>query len=316
MWDKPEMSIIGTGYKQQELLALAWLSSVRRQVVDRGFTHLGSFDGRHRCGKSITASLLGYLWDETFWENYERRMVNEPRQFVDVIERIAKQNIKGAVIQVDEAGVSMSSSDWYEAWMKTITKMVQMFGYLCPIVLFVAPIKDFVDARLRKMFHAYYKVDRFTKTYVHLTPYNLKYSTIFNKWFYKKPVIRFAGQKIGIRRIKIGIPPSFLIERYENLAKYNKENMLDSFIKDMKKAELKEQKKTPDIDQVILYVVENYKIFETKRSKPDLPILDSTKIEFTYRISSRASRYIKNEAERMLVDKLKRKKEDIEKTGG
>jgi len=266
----------------------------------------------HNSGKSITAATFGYLWDSTFWKYFENRVVQDHKEFVDSVDKLSKGNIKGGVIMVDEAGIVMSSSDWYEKWMKTITQMVQMFGYLCPVVLFVAPVKDFVDSRLRKMFHAYFKIDRYGMEETTVTPYALKYNTINNKWFYKKPVIDINGQHITLRRLKISKPPDFLLERYRNLELQRKSVMFEKFVDDIRRAEVKETKKELDLDKVISKVIENCTIYESKRSKPTDIILDQTKIEFGWRTTNRVARYIKNEAERKIRDKQRKISEAIE----
>ncbi len=124
--------------RQEQLLTLAYFKHLRDHVIKKGFSFMASFDGRHRSAKSTTAATLGCLWDDSFERQFESRIVQDHIEFMDAIERIAKQNIQGGVIMVDEAGISMASTDWYENFMKTITKTMQMFGYLYPVVLFVA----------------------------------------------------------------------------------------------------------------------------------------------------------------------------------
>lgn len=270
----------------------------------------------HNSGKSLGASTFAYLWDPTFWPRFENRIVQDHKDFINEIEIIAKEGIKGGVIIVDEAGIAMSATDWYERWMKTITQMVQMFGYLCPVVLFVAPVKDFVDSRLRKMFHAYYKVERYTNEETTITPYHVKYNTVLNKWFYRKPIVNLAGQRITLRRIKLTCPPPFILDRYKNLEVQRKNDLFDRFLGEMKRSEIKEQKETVDIEKVIDYICKNYKLYENRRSKPTEILLDPNKIEFGFKITNRQALYIKNEAERKLADKLREIKEQIDRTGG
>lgn len=312
-WDYADMSLKDVPFSQQELIAIAYLTHVRKRVVKSGFSFIGSFDGKHRSGKSLTATTWGYIWDETFWKRYPYRLVREPREFVDEIELIAKQKIDGAVIQIDEAGVSLSSADWYERWMKTVFKMVQMFGYLHPIVLFTAPVKDFIDARLRKMFHAYYNVNRFTKNETMITPYHVKYSSIMSKTYHKKPVLRIAGQLITLRRIKFGLPPAHIIDRYEDLADARKDKMLGVFKRDIAKAELKEQRQAPDIKEIINHVVDNYKIFESVRgTTPAKPKLNVNAIEYTLKVPNRQATYIRDEAEKIIHKTIKEQIKIIE----
>jgi len=295
-----------------ELLTLSYLKHTRDHVVRNGFSYLGSFAGRHRSGKSIAATTFGYLWDTTFYKNMESRFVQDHKEFIDVIDGFASQNLKGGVIVVDEAGVSMASSDWYEVWMKSVAKMVQMFGYLHPIVLFVAPMKDFVDSRLRKMFHAYYELDRYNNNYSVISPYEMKYSTIRSKYYHKKPIITINNQEIQLRRIMWGKPPQHILDRYANIEQSRKPELLENFKADISRSEVKDQKKEVDLDKTIGFVVKNYKLYESKRSKPDDVILDENKIEFGHRIPQRMAKYIKGEAQRQIQLKYKEVKKQIE----
>jgi len=302
-------------FSSQEILGISYVSALRTQITTIGLTFLAAFDGRHRSGKSIAATTLAYLWDPTFWPNYENRMVQEPKQFMDCLERIEQEKIHGAVIQVDEAGVSMASSEWYERWMKTLTKTIQMFGYLHPVVFFVAPNKDFMDSRIRKMFHAYYSVSRSTNDFSVLTPYNVFFSTIKSKWYYKKPVVKLAGQNIKLERIRLGKPPAFILDRYSEYEKGIKARMLGGFIADMRKDEFEDVKKKKDLKAIILKVVENPEVFKTRTCKHDNWVFDKTIIQYQFDCSTNESMYVKSQAERVINSKNKEIKEAMMDSG-
>lgn len=288
---------------QQEIVGLAYLKSCRDTVIKRGFSYLASFDGRHRSGKSIAAVTLGSLWDQTFYDNMETRIVQDHKEFADVLEGIDKRGLRGAVMMVDEAGTSMSSADWYENFMKAISKSVQVLGYLRPIILFVAPVKDFVDSRLRKMFHAYYKVERSNLQYSFLTPYNLKFNSIYRKTFYKKPVVKIMGETRVVSRIRLTAPPD-IIKRYSELELNRKPEMMKQFYKDIRQQELKEQKQDFDFEKAVDYVVRNYAAFTTKRSTDNNIILDQDMIWVKLKITNRLAKMVKREAEAKIRNRL------------
>jgi hypothetical protein len=310
---EPEFDTPSFRLRQAELLGIAYFKHQRDYVIKKRFSFLGSFDGRHRSGKSITAACFGYLWDDTFVKYFENRIVQDHHEFIDAIDKIASSGVKGAVIMVDEAGVAMSSADWYERWLKTIVKMVQMFGYLYPVVLFVAPVKDFVDSRLRRMFHAYYKMERYTLENTTITPYDLKYNTVRQKFFYKKPVIRLGTQEIVLRRIIMGRPPDEILERYGTLEQARKKVMFNNFIEEMKREDIKEVKETVNLDNVIDHVANKYQLYESKRSKPDNIMLDENKIEFGFKIPNRMAKYVKGKAEDKIRDSQRELKEKLER---
>jgi hypothetical protein len=303
------------GMNHEQLLGLSWLKHRYDHVVQKGFSELMSMDGRHRSGKSIYAVVDSWLGDDTFEANMENRLVSDYHDFFDVMENIEKNHIDGAMVNVEEAGVSMSSDDWYEIWMKTLTKMTQMFGYLHPRIKFVAPVKDFVHSRLRKMFHIYVKVDRFDNKESVLYPYDVKYNTIKQKMFYKKPRIRLGGQEIILRRIRFGKPPDSIMKRYAAFEQQMKPEMMREFIDEMKKVDVKDLKEEVDLDKLINYISKNYSLYESKTSKPNKIILNVNKITFGHRIGERQAHYVKDEAERKLREIYKMTQEAIEKKG-
>lgn len=304
-----------TKMKQEEMIAMAYLKHTRDFVVKKGFSFLGSFDGRHRSGKSMGAITFAHIWDPTFYKSFEQRIVQNHIEFMNAIEGIADQDIRGGVIVVDEAGVSMGSDQFWETWLRTLTKTVQMFGFLFPVILFVAPVKDFVDSRLRKMFHAYYRVERNNTQYSVITPYNLKFSSMRSKWYYKKPVVRIGNSEIIVNRLLLHKPPEYLLERYTNLEKARKKIMLDQFIEEMKKSEVKKERKEVDLDSLIQNVVKNWRVYESKRSKPDDISLDTNKLQFRLKITGRMAGYVKAEAEERInkeMEKMKKGEENGE----
>lgn len=310
-----EASAIKLPISQEELIGLAFVRHKRNEVVRAGLSFLGSFDGRHRSGKSLAAATFAYLWDPTFYPNFNARIVRDHREFFDAWENVAKCGIDGAVVQVDEAGVSMASSDWYETWLKHITKMVQMFGYLHPVVLFVAPIKDFVDSRLRKMFQGYFKVRRYNSEYSCIYPYDVEFNTIRNKWFYRKPKIRIMDQERYITRIILSRPPDFLIDSYVKFELSNKPRMIQELQDDLKKADANKQKHEVDINKTIEFVCANYKLFESEKSKPDNVILSAVHVSFYFKVPIRTAQYIVDMAKKKIRAEYKLKMEGV-KNGG
>jgi len=295
------------------MLALAYFKHQRAHVMDRGFTSLSAVDSRHRGGKSLFASTVGYMLDPSFWPNYEERVVTEASEFMTAIESIAAKGIKGGVIQVDEGGVMASSSDWYEKFARVLVKTFNMFGVYRPVVYFCQPVRSSVLSSLRKLFHNYYRIERYSTQFNYVFPYTLKFSSMMNKWFQHHPTVRLAGEKVTLTRIKFFMPPKFIIDRYEAHANVKKDSMLERFVDEIRTTEFKAQKDTPDVDKLVTLVCDNYKQYETKQSKPNNVKLEQAKIEFTLKVNSRIAKYIKFEAERKAADRNKAAIEEEEK---
>jgi hypothetical protein len=294
-------------FTEQDLIGLAFFRHIRRKVVEGNFSHIGSIDGRHRSGKSLTAVAMGCLFDPRFEKYMEQRVVYTPVQFQRAINNISKMHddgydMRGSCVVLDEAGTTVSSDEWYQDFMKVINKTIQVFGYLNPIILIVAPVQDFVNAKIRKMLHTYYKLKRYNNDYATITPYNIDYNTVRQKWFFKKPKIRVLDREVQIKRINISKPPARICERYEQISNPVKRGIIDGGEQSLMDMEAPKAKKI-GIEEIIKKVVEEYKIYETKRSRPDSIILDATRIQYHFNesgITSRMSYMIKASAEQRL----------------
>lgn len=94
---------------------------------------------------------MSLLLDETFEENMEKRIVYDAKSFMDACKEIEEKKIHGAAIIWDEAGVGLSSRDWYDISNKSINYAIQVLGYLHPYIFFVTQDASFLDAQPRKL---------------------------------------------------------------------------------------------------------------------------------------------------------------------
>jgi hypothetical protein len=248
-------------------------------------------------GKSLFAILLAYLLDPTFWANFDKRVVSTPDEYVAAVMDIRDKGYKGAVIVVDEAGVSMASSDYYESFMKTISKMIQMYGYLCIQTFFCAPNKDFVDSRLRRMFHSYYRVERFSNDYSLIFPYAIKYSSMVHKYFYRHPVINYQGERIIMNRIKIMKPPQFIIDRYQQFANAHKDKMLNDFMTELHNQKMQAARKIVNIEDLLKTVIDDPKPHLKTTCGENEYYFDIERIAHNLKIGRKLAQSIKFDAE-------------------
>jgi hypothetical protein len=302
------------GYSQQELIWLAYWAGKRRMVVGNNMSDISAWNGRHRSGKSLNATDVGYLSDSTFWDRYEHRLVREPSEFMSEIEYVARHKIKGAYFQIDEAGVSMANSGWYELWGKTISSTIQMVGYLNPMIAIVAPMNEFVLSALRRMLNNLYNVSRYNNEVSVVKPYRVMYSTMFRRYLYPRPVMKFAGQRYIINKLTATLPPKFIVDRYISIMESAKTEKIAQLAETLKASGIQEKTEVPFDDQVS-FLVDNYSLFQAKTSKEDSIILDTSLIRYRMaksgELPDRKARALKTEAERRLMDIVKKKKEDI-----
>lgn len=302
----------------EELNGVALLKRRREMVHTYGFTMLAHLDGRQRSGKSISAILLAILWDKSFLANFDRRIVHTADDFLEEIRRIEAENIKGAVIVVDEAGYSMSASDWYQRFADAIQKSIEVFGYLHIVVLFVSPVKDFLLSGLRKMTNIYIRVKRFNNNETNLIMYDIDYGLRKNRmdYFYKKPRLSVFGQKITMRKLKIRNPPKWLLDKYRALEQRRKPKIMEELrIKGIHQQQ--EAAKIGTFEDKVKFVIENYEIFKADRATPLEPRLDADLIKSSsLEIKTfREAQAVKKRAERMMKEIVEKKKAIITATG-
>lgn len=301
-WIQDEMPI--SKVHTEELVALAYLNYKRRQVVRTRLSHLMSWDGRHRAGKSVTACTFSWLWDTSFSKDFENRIVTDPDDLIKII-KTAGNNYElnkqiGIAIIIDEAGNTLSSTEWYESWAKTINKTVQMFGYLCPQISFVAPVQDYVNSGLRKMFHSHYSMSRNNNEYSVCKPYDIYYNSITGKKYPKHPIVRIGGMKTKLNRIKIKGIPSEILERYQNLERIRKTKLLDENLSNALQKEDDMEKVDPQ--EIIKQIIEKYTFFLNKKGNG----LDQNIIAYHFSLKGKKASYILRLAERELEDVFKK----------
>ena len=294
-----------TSRRLEELLALAYLKSVRRTVVSTGLSYLASFSGRHRSGKSVTACTWAHLWDHTFWNYFETRVVQSPQDFVRAMEIVIKDNTKGAAFVVDEAGATMASSDWYEKWIRALQKTLQICGMLKPMILFVAPSRDFIVSGMRKLIVAEHYLERHHTDYTTIKAYHVKYSSIKHDYYYKKPMVKIADTTYQLNRIHQHAPPEWFLERYKNHTEPKKVDMMTAF-SDVVKASVaeKDQDTEPDYEGLIEDVFQKKDIFFSRTSKDGYMRIDQAALEIHYKLRPKFAKYIKDRVERRIRESV------------
>lgn len=265
-------------------------------------------------GKSVTACAEAYMWDHTFWPYFETRIVQSPKEFVSSMRTVIDEKIYGAAFVIDEAGATMASSDWYEKWIKAITKTLQICGMLRPMILFVAPSREYIVSGMRRLIIAENFLERFSNEYSNINVYHVKYSTMRQKYYYKKPVVRIAGQTIQLKRILFHKPPDWFIDRYKMITEPHKTTMMENFAQDVERSMSEsEAPDKPDYESMIEDILTKVPVFIKDRvGKDGFPVIDQTTIEIQYGIRSKYAKYVKERVERGIREKELAKQETDE----
>lgn len=288
-----------------ELLSVAYLKSIRNMVHRVGLSYLASFTGSHRTGKSVSTCLFAHVLDSTFWPSFEQRVVQSPYQFMSTMENIIKDEVYGAAIVVDEAGTTFSSGDWYEKWMKAIQKFLQTCGLLKPIILFVAPNREFIVSGMRKLIIAEHHMKKFHPKFSRMGCYHVKYNFMKkgDPYFFRRPIIRIAGQNITLKHINIFEPPEWFVQRYKNLTEPDKRERLSNWTAEVHKIiSNREEENEPDYDQLIEEIWTKKELFFGRVTKNGIQKVNQTEIEVSYNLKPKYAKYIADRIERRLLE--------------
>ena len=217
-----------------ERISQAYFNRIWRKLHIENFSFLIIFYGLHRVGKSLSAVSFCHILDPTFEENLENRVVYTSRGLIEEFKKIREEKIKGAGIIVDEAGTGdLSSQRWYEDMAKIVSANLQSVGYLNPFICFVTQNFSFINATARKLSNGVFEVTRKSNRFTSIKPFWIENNPWMTGFYRKYPI--FCENRNGIpsnvykvNRIKIGMPPPKIRNRYDAHSQAYK----DKFLKD------------------------------------------------------------------------------------
>lgn len=304
-WEEVPNPYAKLGIDERHVIGLAFIRSIRQEVVGKDFSFICTIDGRHRSGKSTAAITISAMLDKTFMPNLSKRVCYTPKQILDAIEDMDKNDIRGGCIVVDEAGVSLAADTYHENFAQVLSKIFNVFGYLQPIIFLCLPVNLDVLAKIRRLNHGYWQCSRTSKEYSILRIHRVSPNTMKNKMFFPAPIMNLNGSQFYMRSILLGKPPQFIIDEYEKLSAVRKPQAIKELSDQFKTSEVKAVKEKLDIDAIIQNVVSESKYYLTPRSRPDYPIIDTTQVRFRLKLTDQLAKHVKNEAERILREKVK-----------
>lgn len=187
-----------------------FIKRVRARMVIQNKNWLAIICGETGSGKSYSALSLGKLiGGEVFTVFY-------PKQFLELLN--SGRLSKGDVIIFDEAGVGMSSREWYSIQNKLLGAVLQTFRNLNVAVIFTTPNLSFIDVQARKLFHCYFETSYldYDAEEAHLKVYDIQVNSRFDKTYYKRPVFQDEEERIiTMSHLILDKPPEDIVNRYE-----------------------------------------------------------------------------------------------------
>jgi len=127
---------------------MKYFDQVRDRVYNQNKNWLCVVLGETGSGKSYCAMTIAELLDPEF--NIDR-VCFTPREFMNLLNSGGLK--KGSAIILDEAGILLSSRNWYSVTNKLINYVLQSFRHRNLFCLFTTPSISFLDSQARLLFH-------------------------------------------------------------------------------------------------------------------------------------------------------------------
>lgn len=269
-----------------------WLSDIRNRMLFNNKNWLTINCGETGSGKSYSALSQADIISPRGFRM--KNLVFTPLQFLERI-KDSDDFKKGDVIIFDEAGVGMSSREWYSIQNKLLGNILQTFRHMNVGVIFTTPNISFIDIQARRLFHNYIETINidFRSETCFVKVFNIEHNSRFNKTYFKHP--RVEGK--ALRYVGVPKPNPVLIEEYEKLKDEYSRKLRDDAHKELMKTLYPEEYKTNrhDVSEIIEQVKNN--VDRYKKLWHGKVLIDDKLIETDFDIGSRKSLKIKRALE-------------------
>jgi KaiC/GvpD/RAD55 family RecA-like ATPase len=261
--------------------------------------------GEPGSGKSVNSSSIAHDIDPTFdFDTLGLRIAKSPKEFL-----VATEAMKGGQMLVwDEAGVGLSSSEWWEQANVLVNYVLQTFRHENIGAIFTAPSMKDVDSKTRSRFHYILevsKIDYRTKVAT-VRVHRRKQNQLTGKTFYPRLRRNYGNLTLILQELEVPLMPEEVLAKYESIAKPWKQNLKADIM-----AQLDEIGKAAGglTDQEIVSKItgDDYADIARKSGKYGIK-LDKDIVEFKYGIGAKRSVRIIKAAKRQLRDKVEEKK--------
>ncbi len=250
--------------------------------------------GETGSSKSYSAISLASLLTDNYY------IVFNPLQFLELI--TSKKLKKGDVIIFDEAGVGMSSREWYSVQNKLLGSVLQTFRNLNIAVIFTTPNLSFIDIQARKLFHFYLETVNisYKEELAYLKVFEIQHNSRYDKTYFKHPKFRINNRFVTMSHIEVAKPTPKQCNDYEAIKLKYTEELNRKALESLKfSSKPKVTEKGLSIDKNIVKEVikkkSNY-LQEYKKRK----FIDHRLIQSEFNLSESKAKLIKREAEKTI----------------
>ena len=191
-------------------------STVWNRLYRKNKNFLAINVGQTGSGKSWGALRIAYDMDRDYLNRHRfsmEKVVFSPSQFLALVR---KGLPIGSFIVWDEAGVGLSSREWYSKVNRFLVKVLQTFRFQQLGVIFTTPAMNNIDKQARQLFHSIITYSgTVSNNYSNAVFKWIDYDSMGDKFYYKYPRVFNSGVSHILRSINVAKPPNALIEEYE-----------------------------------------------------------------------------------------------------
>lgn len=274
-----------------------WIKRIRGRLCFQNKNWLAIICGQTGSGKSYSAISLAQkiVGDKGAWY-----VVLDAIEFMTLIN--SGKLRRGDIVIFDEAGVGMSSREWYSVQNKMLGAVLQTFRILNVGVIFTTPDLSFIDVQARKLFHNYLETAYLDQKeeLAYLKIYDIQVNSRFDKIYYKHP--RFKTDRGVVSLSHLVVPkPEIGLDDYEDKKKVFTQKLNENALKELRGDNKIEKRPRVDEAGIVKDIIKNKdKYLKTYRQHE---YLDKDVISSRFKVGLETARRIKKQAEGIIFAK-------------
>ena len=257
-----------------------FIKRIKSRLLFKNKNWLAIICGETGSGKSYSALTIANLIGK------KTHIVFTPIQFLQLLNSGVLN--KGDIIVFDEAGVGMSSREWYSVQNKLLGSVLQTFRNMNIGVIFTTPNLSFIDVQARKLFHHYFEtayLDYDTEE-AYLKVYEIQVNSRLDKVYFKKP--RFENEQgfiYTMSHLVVNKPKKDLTEHYEIVKSEYTKRLNEDALREILEPKGSKKKKSVDFEQLKSDVLKSSDKYLKEYNKRKYVDSDLLKNEFDLTIS-------------------------------
>lgn len=209
----------------------AYINQIKDRLNKNNQNWLCAICGGTGSGKTYAAIQLAFEIDDNF--SCDNIVFN----VTDFMKLLNSGKLKqGNIIIFEEAGVGMSSKEWFSIQNKLFANVLQTFRHMNIGVIFTLPAIYFLEKSARILLHDYLQTDRIDRRHnlSYLRSYYFDYNLISGKLYTPKKRINIKGKgNVVIDHLAVKKPDENILKIYEKMKTKYTEDLNKSILDEL-----------------------------------------------------------------------------------